>query len=692
MAVILIALGGVPMANYLTLADRQRWWPIAVRQWLGWSIVVGGLALLLARYAAGPVTALRQRVRAQLLAPTPRAFEWGVGALTAALALLFGWILFHFQGATIDELSEQWQAHILTSGRLVARAEPHGEFFSTMQTVSWQGRWFAHFPIGGPALQAVGLRLHLPALVNPVLAGAAAMAVYRFCSAIGSELEARGTALLFALSPFVLFIAASHLDHVGALAAIWIALAAVPHWMRATRDHDAWRPAAVIGLGLGFATAIRPYDGLLAAIAVGVFQLAAAGRNAARWRALVVQALAGALPIACLLAANRAMTGHPLTFAYDILNGADHRPGFHMSPLGFTHTPRHGLYLVSSYLMRLNAALLAWPVPAVAIAALAMGLQRRVRHSDLLLVTMLAVTLVGYFLYWGEGSFNGPRFLYEVGPVFLIYIVRLPALLADRTSSATGRGAAALLIPLWLAIAWLAPPSGARPFGVWTLARRARQVDAFTPRLLAAVRARHLANAVVFVPDGLHARLTARLRALGAPPFLAQQMVGRYDACAIAERLDAAERSRAPSAAQAAYVFALLDAQSTARPLPGLSAMEQLALDPGRPVASACRAELDHARADGVDFARLLPLVTLDSLGRLGGDVVFARDFGSRNEMLRDRFGDRDWFVARVDSLEVALRPYAAATGMAAAGAPGAVLPGVAPHRTGDQATPLPPR
>ena len=39
-----------------------------------------------------------------------------------------------------------------------------------------------------------------------------------------------------------------------------------------------------------------------------------------------------------LLAVNRATTGSFLVFGYDILNGPEHRPGFHASPLGFEHT------------------------------------------------------------------------------------------------------------------------------------------------------------------------------------------------------------------------------------------------------------------------------------------------------------------------------------------------------------------
>jgi hypothetical protein len=34
----------------------------------------------------------------------------------------------------------------------------------------------------------------------------------------------------------------------------------------------------------------------------------------------------------------------------------------------------------------------------------------------------------------------------------------------------------------------------------------------------------------------------------------------------------------------------------------------------------------------------------IDRDGRIGGDVVFARDFGPRDTILAPRFGDRTWY------------------------------------------------
>ena len=45
-----------------------------------------------------------------------------------------------------------------------------------------------------------------------------------------------------------------------------------------------------------------------------------------------------------------------------------------------------------------------------------------------------------------------------------------------------------------------------------------------------------------------------------------------------------------------------------------------------------------------------------DADARLGGRVVYARDFGARNALLRERFGDRAWYRARVEQVDGVLR------------------------------------
>lgn len=646
---VLALLGIVPMANLVAQGDGLAWWGPSVRLWIVWTAITVIAAFAIARLMPDTCDQAIEMAHRWLLRPSAVAFAIIVGACTTVLALVLSWKTFHFQPVTIDELSVQLQARLLAHGRLFALAEPHPEFFGTMQTLSSDGRWFTHFPIGASALLSPGMALGAPWLVNPILAGVAACIVYAFARRATSESHARATALLFALSPFVLFMAATQLDHVGALVFIWLAIANLPGWRSAPDLAGASKRAALIGASIGVAASIRPYDTALMALVIGIFQLRFVWGNPVLGRSLVAQVVAGLVPVAVLLACNSATTGHPLTFAYDLLNGAQHRPGFHVDPFGLVHTPRRGLFNISAYLMRLDIALLAWPVPALVIVVVVLAWQRRAESWDYLLLGAMGAILVGYWAYWGEGRSPGPRFLFTVAPVFLLYVARLPAVLRERAHGELTRRASTVLLPVWLLSAWLSPPMTAQPFGVWTLSRRLAERDVATPLVLDAVDRQHLAHAVVFVDDGWHARLASRLRSLGAAPFMAQRIVGNYDACMLQQLLDSAEHTPSLMARQSHFVFGALDRASGAPPIPGLPALEQLALDPARPRTVVCEEGLQTARSNGLDLARFLPLQSPDSLGRLGGDVVYVRDHGERNRLLRTRFGDRSWYRARLE-------------------------------------------
>jgi hypothetical protein len=648
MAATLFALGLVPMANIVAPGRGLQWWGQSVRLWTLWAIPIATVALLIARFAPRACDALPGQVARLVLRPSRPLFMALVGATVCVLAVFFAWYLFRLQPLTIDELSLQWHGRLLATGHLFARAEPHAEFFSTTQTVEVGGRWFSHFPLGSSALIGAGMAAGLPWLVNPVLAAFGAVAVYRFLAATTTELEARCAALLFAFSPFVLFMAASQLDHVAALVAIWTAIAALPAWYTSTTTARARSTAAIVGISLGVAATIRPYDAALCALVIGLFQLNAARHDRRLAASLAAQVLAGAIPIALLLAANWATTGHPLTFAYDTLNGPAHRPGFHVDPMGELHTPRRGIYNVSAYLLRLDGILLGWPIPALLLVVAALAWQRRASRWDHLMVAILGVLLVGYWVFWGEGRAVGPRFLFTAAPVFLLYASRFPGLLRERFSNPFWRRAATVIVPLWVLLGWLLPAAAAQPSGVWALARRAQELPVATRMIERRVAEQGLSHALVFVSDSWRARLVARLSALGARPFAAQLIVGNYDACMLQHVLDSAERAPGTNAARARLVFAELDRAPTAVPVPGMSVSDQIALQPDRVVDPECARELATARANGVDFARFLPRNVTDDDGRLSGDVIYARDFGPRNALLQDHFGDRAWYMASV--------------------------------------------
>jgi hypothetical protein len=654
MALVLLALGIVPMANLVAPGPGLQWYVQSVRLWVVWAVALVAVSLLVARFLPRLCDHLAVLFEWAILRPPRALFMAALAVAICLLGIFFSWHLFGLQPLTIDELSLEWQGRLLAGGRLFARAEDQPEFFSTTQTVIVGDRWFTHFPFGPAAVLSLGVAAGAPWLVNPILAAVGALIVYRYLAAVTSEREARAVSLLFAMSPFVLFMAATQLDHLPALVAIWLAIAALPRWVRSPTSGQASRSAAIVGLGLGIAATVRPYDALLCAVAIGLFQLREVRRNHALAGSFVAQIVAGCIPVALLLATNAATTGDPLVFAYDALNGHAHRPGFHLDPMGELHTPRRGVFNVSAYLLRLDATLLGWPVPALLLVVIALAWQRRADAWDELALGLVGALLVGYWYFWGEGRALGPRFLFTGAPIFLLWVSRFGRVLRERITSPLWRRAATVIVPLWIALAWLLPARVAQPNGVWALARRAQERPVATQLIDEALTAQRPRDALVFVADGWRARLIARLSALGARPFTAQKIVEYYDACRIQQLLDSAEHM--PPAARSRFVFSTLDRAPHGVKVPGMAIVDQLALEPGRPLSPTCEAELANAQSNGADFARFLPRDATDADGRLGGNVVFARDFGARNALLRDRFGARAWYRARIVREHGALR------------------------------------
>ncbi|MGH7690640.1 MAG: hypothetical protein ACREN3_13615, partial [Gemmatimonadaceae bacterium] len=416
---VLVLIGIVPVANLMSGGTEVPWWAGAVLQWIvGASLIaivsVGSAAVLGERLDRGV-----GRATSSLEAIPAWAFAAGVAAIAITAAAVLSRYCFAGQPFTSDEMAQQWQARMLLDGHFAIAAEPFREFFNTAPVYD-VGRWFSQYPIGGPALIALGLAAGAAWLVNPLLLGVAVWGFYRFIRRAYDDATARMAALLLVLSPMVLIMSASQMSHVPALAAAMIALAALAAWDAEPRPRVAARYAAVVGGAVGALAAVRPYDAVLVAVVIGGFQLVTVARRRELIGTLIWQVAVGAIPVGLLLWANVRTTGHPFVFAYTLLDGVGHGVGFHLAPDGRMHTPLRGLVLASGYLMRLDRYLFEWPLPGLVFVAATLFALRRASRWDVLLVALIGVFVVGYGAYWFDGFFAGPRFLFTAVPAFVL--------------------------------------------------------------------------------------------------------------------------------------------------------------------------------------------------------------------------------------------------------------------------------
>jgi len=652
-AVVLAAMGLMPLANLLSDGRAVPWWSDAVLEWGTTGVGIVLVALLIARLPGDRTDALVRHAVRLMERPSRRVFAAAIALLVFGLAAFLAQYCFAGKPYSVDEIAQRWHAQILLSGRLYLPVNANPEFFSMHEVLDSGGKWFSQFPVGGPAIFALGLLLGAAWLVNPVLAGFTAWNLYRFASRCFDETTARASALLFAVSPFVLLMSASEMNHVATLAFVSLALAELARWATASDPRAVTRSAMLIGLAVGAAATVRPMDAALVALAIGAFQASVAWRDPRRRVSLIAQAAVGAIPVALLLYANARTTGQPLLFGYDALNGAAHRPGFHVDPRGVPFTPLRGLTISSGYLMSLNRYLFAWPVPALLVICAALATMRRSTRWDVLLLGLMAVIVGGYAFYWFDGYFVGPRFLYSALPAFVIFAARAPRSVAswlrERMRWPLAARAALLVVPLCVAYAWIVPTG---PSSVQMLAHGYRQqrwkIKVDVPREVATAG---LTHALVFVPESWHARLVARLRALDMRPFDATRALLSVDACALQGALDAEDTLAAASRSERLErVMATARAAGRARLVPGMPSEEVIALVPGAMPTPACLREAALDQQETIPYALFLSHQEIRPDGQVGGDVVFVRDFGSRNELLRRQYGDRTWYRYRVAS------------------------------------------
>ena len=639
------ALGVFPLANAL-VPGSVRWWGTAAEEWIARGITLVLVIALLALVFDQRTDALLAAAERWLLRPSTRAFAIATALIAAGAAAVLSWYCFSGMPFTSDEMAQQWHARILLSGRLSATPEAFPEFFNTAPVFD-HGRWFSQYPVGGPAFTALGLAVGAPWLVNPILLGIATSQLYRLVRIMRGELAARVVTLVFITSPMVLIMAASQMNHVPALAFTLLALASLAEWNEAPAER-ASRTAAIVGVCAGVVVMVRPLDGALVAGAVGVFQVARVLQRRELGRSLIATAFALAIPTALLLWANHRTTGSAFLFGYEALNGPEHAMGFHVDPNGVLHTPTRGLALASGYLMRLSRYLFEWPLPGVLLVVAGLLTIPRPDRWDALMAALSLAFVVAYGAYWFDGFFAGPRFLFTAVFAFVYFAALAPGWLARSRMGRFGavRRVALLLVPVSIFVAWLGP-AGVHSARVRVVAYHEQRTKLKTDIDAQAERA-DIHHALVLVNEGWRGRLQARLRVLGVSQFRAERVLNTVDACALQMALDAEDvTADSTRAARAERAIAKAAAYGQARVERGRQADQVIALVPGSRPTPVCLEEFMRDTAGTIAYPIFLARQRLGADGRIAGDIVYARDLGARDTLLRARFGDRAWYRYR---------------------------------------------
>lgn len=524
--------------------------------------------------------------------------------------------VFNARPLLIDEIVQLLQARIFSEGRLARPAAAQPEFFSTLHVIDSAGLFFSQFPAGGPAMYLPGWIIGAPWLTNPICGALSVATFARYVRQTERERTvALGAVILFAFAPFMVFMSASHMNHVPTL--MWTMLAIVALATIASSANARWGWAFLLGLGFGCAAAIRPVDALAFALPAGAWLLIR-GVRLRQWRELAASALGIALPVSVLLWVNSRTTGSPLLFGYELLWGASHGLGFHRAPWGLAHTPARGVELINLYFLRLQNYLYEAPIPSLLPAIGSLGLAKRFSAHDRYLFASAAILIVLYFAYWHDGFYLGPRFFFPLLPVLALWTARLPALVRARFGRALAYravwGTVAICAVLALGVSI---PLRARQYANGLLTMR---WDADRAADRAGVR-----NALVLVRESWGSQLVARLWALGVSRSDAELLYRHIDSCQLDSTLHGLEERRPERAEVLALLASFLRDSSSvvASPFsPDTTERFRRAVVYTR----RCLARIDEDRSG---FTVMPPLL----LARRT-DVLYARDLHARDSLL----------------------------------------------------------
>jgi hypothetical protein len=641
-ATFLAVLGSLPLVNWLPGGHSATWYPIVLSGWLSGTAIVAGLAVVL--------TILSRRVpvlwRPGLLAPLePLAARRSTLVIVAILAGLVyaavGRIVFDAKPLLIDEIIQVFQGRIFASGRLWLPASPHPEFTSSFHLLDFGGRIYGHFPPGGPAMLALGSLLHAEWLTGPVF-GAISVALFGGLVRRSEPLPVVRLAatLLFALAPFVVFMSGSYMNHVTGLTWLLVGMVGLA---RATSEREGrFVDGLIAGLGFGIAATIRPVDAIAFALPAGLWLLWRARRR--HGLAPLLGAGVGiAIPVAVLLWVNLETTGSPLLFAYTLLWGSTQGLGFHATPWGEAHTPLRGLELLNLYFLRLQTYLFELPVPSLLPAVVALALTRRLSSLDRYLLASGALLCGIYFAYWFDGFYLGPRFMYPLAPVLVLWSARVLPAIRHRFGTGSLLRASAYGVFFALGIGVTASLPG-----------RARQYRAgmLTPRWDAdrAAERAGVRNAIVFVRESWGSELVARMWALGISRPDAEAVYRSTDACRLELVLGSLETGGVRGQPALSALRAAAGDATSLLHSEALTGDPSILLTRGAAYPPRC---IEKIRANQSGFTLLAPLL----LSRGSGNLYF-RDLGRRDTLVLREYPGRPVYL---------LKPLSGAVGAAPA-------------------------
>ncbi|MEI6634008.1 MAG: glycosyltransferase family 39 protein [Chlamydiota bacterium] len=315
-----------------------------------------------------------------------------------------------------DSVVYNFQARTLARGALYSPAPPVPEAFGFDFLIVKDGKWFGQYPWGHPFLLMFGHLLHRPWIIPPLVGASVLVLIYLIARELFSRETAALSALLALSSPFFQINASNFMSHNSASFYLALGVLFLVKAPRAPRPSRQALYGFLSGVALGALFNTRPLHAIPAlALTGGMFLYYVLARRV-RLRALFAFSAGALLLLAFFLYGNYAVMGNAFDIPYRLV-GND--AGFFgdRNPLGLALS--HYYASLTLFVM----VVFGWPPVYTSAFFLAFVLCAKKKAENVYLLLLLAgVTGANLFytLMASPGHMYGPRFMYEVFPLFVI--------------------------------------------------------------------------------------------------------------------------------------------------------------------------------------------------------------------------------------------------------------------------------
>jgi hypothetical protein len=264
-------------------------------------------------------------------------------------------------------------------------------------------------------------------LLNVLISGLIVLFTGRMTLRLGGMRASWIAVFLMLTSCFFMGMAGTGMNHsLNAILLLGVAAILIP-LSRPLDSGDILRRGLLAGLLLGWAVSTRPLTGVAHSVVwaliwmIMLVRAGSAGRTSrpVMWR-YGLWVMIGLIPAALVfMFYNFKTTGHPLTLAYQLSNPDLHQVGFWDSnELDFG--PVDAMHHMSANLFALNWMLFGWPIGSMVVLVI-WWFRTRLSRAESCMLALILVQSGLYATYQFHDLLLGPRFLYDLFPMLIIF-------------------------------------------------------------------------------------------------------------------------------------------------------------------------------------------------------------------------------------------------------------------------------